>query len=46
MEPDIRVSVDHARSAWLHNDAQRTNLGLITKHGVADPHVACTPERA
>jgi hypothetical protein len=46
MELDIRVRVDHARTAWLNNDAQRTNLGLITKYGVADPHVAGTAERA
>tara|TARA_Y100001949_G_C15895852_1_gene290304 strand:+ start:300 stop:440 length:141 start_codon:yes stop_codon:yes gene_type:complete len=46
MELDVRVRVDHARTAWFYDNAQRTNLGLIAKHGVADPHVARTAERA
>jgi hypothetical protein len=46
MELDVRVRVDHSCTTGFHNDAQRTNLGLITKHGVADPHVAGTAERA
>jgi hypothetical protein len=40
MELDVVVRVNHSRPAWIDHHAQRTDLGLIAKHGIADTAVA------